>query len=69
MSLTVIYTLVGISVGFVTLGAVFLKLSFNMGVMAQQLKSVVKALEDNTEQIKELFEWRYESAVRNQKGR
>lgn len=61
--------LIGIGVGTLTILGVFIKLAFQMGAMAQQLKNVVQALEDVTEQVKQLFEWRYESAVRNQKGR
>lgn len=64
-----VYVLVGICVGIVTLGAVFLKLAFQMGQMAQQLHSVVEAIHAITEQIEKLFEWRYQDAIRDQKRR
>lgn len=61
--------LVGIVVGIVTVGGVFLKLAYHMGQMAQQLRGVTQAIEGVSEQVKELFEWRYQSAIRSEKGR
>jgi uncharacterized protein YoxC len=64
-----IYTIIAIAVGVVTLGSIFLKLAFQMGQLAQQVQNVVKAIDGITEQVTELFEWRYQDAIRNQKRR
>lgn len=61
--------LVGIILGILSIGGVFLKLAYHMGQMAQQLKGVTEAIEGISTQVKELFEWRFQSAVRSQKGR
>lgn len=67
--MTLIYTLISICVAFITIAGVFLKLAYHMGQMAQQLKAIAEGLDTVTKQVSELFEWRYKSAVRNQKGR
>jgi uncharacterized protein YoxC len=64
-----IYTIIAIAVGVVTLGSIFLKLAFQMGQLAQQVQNVVKAIDGITEQVTELFEWRYQDAIRSQKRR
>lgn len=64
-----VYALVGLIVGLISVVGVFIKMAYNMGRMAQQLQSVAEAIEGITKQITELFEWRYQSAIRSQKGR
>lgn len=64
-----IYTIIAIAVGVVTLGSIFLKLAFQMGQLAQQVKDVVQAIEGVREDVTKLFEWRYQSAVRSEKRR
>lgn len=64
-----IYVLTGIAVGLVTLIGVFIKLAFQMGSMNEQLKNIVKVMEEVTAEVKELFEWRYQSAIRSKERR
>lgn len=63
------YTLIGILVGFLTIMGIFMKLAYNLGQMSQKLSDIVDAVEDIAAQVKELFEWRYANAVRDQKRR
>lgn len=64
-----IYYLIAIAVGILSIVGVFFKLAYQLGQMSEQLKDVIKAIDGITQQVKELFDWRYESAVRDQKRR
>lgn len=67
--MTTFYTVLSICVALLTVAGVFMRLAFHMGQMTKQLETIVKTAETMSGQIKELFEWRYQNAVRSQKGR